>query len=277
MNAQITDSILQPKKAAGDALTRTTQILIDDHFSPHPFRHGVTRDNVRPLMASYLAMSQAFPYLQAGAQRAWILDTIQKNEDIGPEKEVTAVVANFLTADETGVTHVLGELGVEGLPTMLQTDEFFHSNLLKKDILRLFGEAISPDFGGATAEYLIRLLGSLEDLDPTRRCAAMVAFERHAGIMIENLWESLSKLFPVSKDTLAYFWVHVGGDDPAEPYHVAMTASMIELLVPPDRTDDFLLRFPRRLQPKLLLVPGALRLRAAANAGSELSWARPIM
>jgi hypothetical protein len=220
-------------------ITKVVQDLIDEEFTPHPFQDGVNRKNVRVLMANYLAMSQAFPYLQAGAQRTWILDALHKNEGVGEDREITAAVANFLTADETGVKYVLDKHGVEGLPKMLDTDQFFHSNLLKKDLLALFGEAVQPDFSGVTAKYLIRLLADLENLDPVKRCAAMVAFERHAGTMIENLWESLSKLFPVSKDTLAYFRVHVGGDDPAEPYHVAMTARMIERLVPADRAEEF--------------------------------------
>jgi hypothetical protein len=94
-----------------------------------------------------------------------------------------------------------------------------------------------------TAKYLVRLLDDLADLDPVKRCAAMVAFERHAGTMIEALWESLAKLFPVSKDALVYFKVHVGGDDPAEPYHVAMTARMIERLVPAQRAEEFVQAF----------------------------------
>ncbi|MBP0026828.1 hypothetical protein [Roseofilum sp. Guam] len=46
--------------------------------------------------------------------------------------------------------------------------------------------------------------------------------------MINTLWSSIAKLCSIEKDSLSYFQTHVGGDDPAEEYHVQMTRRMIE-------------------------------------------------
>lgn len=55
----------------------------------------------------------------------------------------------------------------------------------------------------------------------------MVAFETHAGQMIDALWKSISDLCHLDRDSLSYFRTHVGGADPAEPYHIKMTAESI--------------------------------------------------
>ena len=40
---------------------------IGERFSYHPFRSGVNKDNFEAVIADYLAMSIAFPFIQAGA------------------------------------------------------------------------------------------------------------------------------------------------------------------------------------------------------------------
>ena len=46
-----------------------------------------------------------------------------------------------------------------------------------------------------------------------------------------SLWNSLSGIFTnIEKNDLKYFYGHVGGDDPAESYHVKMTEEMISIL-----------------------------------------------
>jgi len=79
-----------------------------------------------------------------------------------------------------------------------------------------------------TKEYLKRLEYGLSTFDPVTRVANMVAFEKHAGIMIDSLWNSITSLFSTNKESLSYFYTHVGGDDPAEAYHIQMTKRMIQ-------------------------------------------------
>jgi hypothetical protein len=219
--------------------------VVADGHPIHPFRKGVTSHNARHVLAHYLAMSVAFPYLQAGAQQRLIQACIDENRDVRPEEELTTVVGNFLTADETGVNYVLGRHGISGLPQLLDTDSYFHSNLLRADLRAIFGQDVAPQFDGATAQYLRRLSDDLADPDDVKRCAAMVAFEAHAERMIEALWERLVELFPLDKDQLVYFRIHVGCDDPAEVHHVAMTSRMIEQVVPEEEEAAFLQAFER--------------------------------
>jgi hypothetical protein len=40
---------------------------IGKRFLDHPFRNGVNKDNFETVIADYLAMSIAFPFIQAGA------------------------------------------------------------------------------------------------------------------------------------------------------------------------------------------------------------------
>ena len=214
--------------------------IVAIRFGEHPFRHGVDHRNAQILLRHYLAMSQAFPYLQSGSQGPLILDLIKQNRGVTPDIELTTVVGNFLAADETGVNYVLKRYGIEGLPKILDTDEYFHSNLLRADLRIVFGAELAPCFDEPTATYLRRLYEDLADRDPVRRCAAMVAFEAHAEAMIEALWDGLAELYGLDKDRLDYFRVHVGGDDPAEAYHVATTAAMIRRIVPDHRSQEFL-------------------------------------
>ncbi|MEH1883018.1 hypothetical protein, partial [Nostoc sp.] len=54
---------------------------------------------------------------------------------------------------------------------------------------------------------------------------------------------SISAIFPLQKDSLFYFRTHVGGTDPAEPYHIQMTSRMIEKIVSENQIGDFLKAF----------------------------------
>lgn len=226
-----------------EGLTDQLLNVIESEYSPHPFRDRVTPENCRAVLAQYAAMSEAFPYLQAGSQRRLIEDVISRRAQCPVDHQITSVVANFLTADETGVNFVLSAHGITALSRILDTGEYFHASLLKRDLVRLFGEPVLPDYSDATCTYLLALLEDLSHLDPVHRVAAMVAFESHAGRMIESLWNRLEEIFPIPKEELIYFRVHVGGDDPAEPYHVEMTSRMITRLVPADRADAFVVAF----------------------------------
>ena len=208
------------------------QKIVDEHFSQHPFASGITKANVADLLANYLAMSQAFPYLQAGAQRDVIHACIRDNRGVPAAFEITSVVGNFLAWDETGGNYILRRFGVEGLPRILETTQNFHANHLRRDIRALLDRDVEPEFSPETRDYLLRLSEALAHDDPQVRCATMVSFELHAAQMIGALWESLVGLYAVEPDSLSYFRMHLGGADPAEPYHVAMTCEMIERLVP---------------------------------------------
>ncbi|UEM11390.1 hypothetical protein J4G43_043825 [Bradyrhizobium barranii subsp. barranii] len=101
-------------------------------FGPHPFASQMSGDQVASLLPEYLAMSQAFPYLQAGSQRDLIFDAMHQNRDIGRDIELTSVVANFICWDETGGHGGILRGGKAALPDILLTENF-HSNLLRKD------------------------------------------------------------------------------------------------------------------------------------------------
>lgn len=205
--------------------------LIDNKFGNHPFSYGVTKENIENLLANYLAMSQAFPYIQAGSQANLILTVMKNNIDVPIEIEMTSVVGNFLSWDETGGHHIIVENGVKGLPLILNTQMNFHANYLKKDIFLLLGKNLSPSYSSITQKYLKNLLSGFASITHLERLAYMVAFEQHAGIMIESLWKSLSTQFLIDKDDLFYFRIHVGGSDPAEPYHIEITRSMIKKFI----------------------------------------------
>ncbi len=117
--------------------------------------------------------------------------------------EETFVVGAFLSFDETGGNYGLRTQGVSFLPQLLETQTHFHASLLKKDTQILFGKESTPNFDEATKKYLKQLLADLGAKDPVRRCAAMVAFEMHAGQMIQALWDSVVKLHPsIKKESL---------------------------------------------------------------------------
>ncbi|MFL6652692.1 MAG: hypothetical protein ACJ8J7_15535 [Sulfurifustaceae bacterium] len=213
-------------------------------FNEHPFTFGISPQNVGSVLANYLAMSQAFPYLQAGAQANLILQAMDRNIPVPLEVEWTSVVANFLCWDETGGHHILMEEGIAALPSILNTHSNFHANHLKRDIAALLGRETAPFYSAVTKRYLKNLFDGLSSCDHLRRAAYMVAFEQHAGEMIEALWRSLVALFPVNRDELVYFRLHVGGHDPAEVYHIEMTRAMIERLIKSDADlDAFLEHF----------------------------------
>jgi hypothetical protein len=226
-------------------LEQTLEAIARSQHVRHPFQDCVNDENVLRVMRRYFAMSQAFPYLQAGAQKDHIFRCLENGVPINREVEITTVVGSFLVWDETGGNHILSTGGIPALPRILETGTNFHANLLSKDLRRMFNTDIEPAYTPETKEYLIRLFEGLANPDAVERCAWMVAFEMHAGRMIEALWESLSKLFDMPKDELTYFHIHVGGDDPAEPHHVAMTAKMIEALVPFEEQGRFLRSFER--------------------------------
>jgi hypothetical protein len=211
---------------------------ISSEFFPHPFSQISHEADHHVILSNFLAMSQAFPYLQAGSQRDLIQYYISRNEDVPEHVELTSVVGNFLCWDETGGFYLSLASGLKGLPRILETRRF-HSNLLKKDLLSIFKKEIKPDYSCLTREYLDKLSRGLSALCPIERVAYMVGFEIHANEMITALWDFIADKYPVDKNKLAYFYTHVGGDQPAEEHHVTMTNNLIGKIVPQDRLQEF--------------------------------------
>lgn len=215
------------------------QQIIEETFPQHPYANIPDAANFEIILCNYLAMSQAFPYLQAGSESELFFHYMNQNQDVPEQVEMTAVVGNFLCWDETGGLNLTLASGMKGLPRLLETRRF-HSNLLKKDCLAIFGHEINPDYSMLTKKYLLQLYRDLSELSHVDRVACMVSFECHANNMIDALWGSLAKHFNIGKEKLSYFMTHVGGDDPAEAYHVEMTAKLIEKIVPLAQHEDFI-------------------------------------
>jgi hypothetical protein len=217
--------------------------VIQERFPMHPFADEIDSNNFESLMRNYLAMSQAFPYIQAGAHKRLAFHYMDAGLDIPKDIEISAVVGAFLFWDETGGWKITQEEGVEGLLRLLETRSLFHSNLLKKDLKRIFGKDLKPAYTVVTRTYLTDLHDGLASLDPVTRCAFMASFETHAERMIESLWACVVKRTGIDKEELQYFSTHVGGDDPAEAYHVGMTTNMIANLVPSEDEERFIREF----------------------------------
>jgi hypothetical protein len=212
----------------------------------HPFEF-LQYEGLEATLANYFAMSQAFPYLQAGSQKKLYDHYIGHNKLIDKDLEITSVVGNFLAWDETGGLNVTLRRKLASLSDILNTEQNFHSNILRDDLLKIFGRSVSPCYSRVTRDYLDRLYENLADPDIIIRTATMVSFEAHAEKMISSLWDALSKLFPgTPRDDYRYFYMHVGGDDPAEAYHVKMTEELIAFAVDtPEKRERFLKHFAR--------------------------------
>lgn len=239
---QVSDETsLQFAGYATSRLFEKMSFIVESKYSPHPFSLGLTLKNIETVLRHYLTMSTAFPYIQAGVHHQLIADRLRHGEEVGEKLELTAAVASFLIWDEFGGHAKILSGGSAALPDVLDT-QAFHANLFKNDVRRLLGKDIKPSFCRSTLTYLAALEAGLASFDAVERVAHMVAFERHAGVMIETLWNSLRSIYN-EKEHLAYFETHVGGDDPAEPYHVAMTARMIDRVVEESEINHFLEAF----------------------------------
>ncbi len=106
--------------------------VIAAHFHQHPFETIPAIANYEIILSNYLAMSQAFPYLQAGSQKDLFFHYMNHNQDAPESIELTTVVGNFLCWDETGGLNLTLASGLKNLPRLLETRRF-HLNLLKKD------------------------------------------------------------------------------------------------------------------------------------------------
>lgn len=206
---------------------------IEKNYAKHPFSAIPKNSNYEFILANYLAMSQAFPYLQAGSNKELIMQAIDNNHDVDHAAELTLVAGLFLCFDEAACLYPLIAKGLKALPDLCKTKRF-HSNLLKKDMNLLFNKDIPPNYSPITKHYLKNLYLGLSSIDHLERVSAMVSFEMHADAMIKLLWNNLCENFTVERKKLTYFNLHVG-DNPAEIYHVQMTQSIVEKIVPSEK------------------------------------------
>jgi len=207
------------------------QEMSSSKFRDHPFHEINTKEQLILLLPHFLALSIAFPYLQSAASLHLIQSAINLNKDITCEDELTTVVGNYLSWDETGGAYVLEKYGKQGLHKILETSQRFHSNLLRSDLKKILGYDVVPDFRTPTKEYLDFLANGLNSTDPIVRCAHMVSFEAHAEVIIHALWDAICRVFICDKESLTYFNLHVGDEDPAEAYHVQMVSNLLNRLV----------------------------------------------
>lgn len=216
-------------------------LIVGSKFKKHPFSGLDSDTDYENLLANYMAMSQAFPYLQAGSQKDIFNHYMKNNQEIPEHVEITTVVGNFLCWDETGGLITIKQ-GLKALPKILDTRRF-HVNLLKNDCKKILGKPIQAHYSSITKNYLDELYLGLSSLDPIVRVACMVAFEAHANQMIDSLWQALCNNFSLEPKSLSYFLLHVGGDDPAEAYHVQTTQKMIDKIVAPEDKNIFFKKF----------------------------------
>src|SRR6266404_2199210 len=88
--------------------------IVQERFPTHPFAGEIDPNDFESLMCNYLAMSQAFPYIQAGAHKRLAFHYMDAGLDIPQDIEISAVVGAFLVWDETGGWNITRQEGVEG-------------------------------------------------------------------------------------------------------------------------------------------------------------------
>jgi hypothetical protein len=214
---------------------------IGEHFPSHPFRNRVTKDNFETVIADYLAMSIAFPFIQAGALHETYKAALRAKGDTDKNAEITGAIGAYLVWDEVGGHKLTLEKGNIGLLQLPATRRNFHAHWLRKDIRTILGKDVPPHQSAATVHYLDALLGGLSDARRNRNVAYMIGFEYHAAAMIGALWDAVCASFDLPHDErLVYFWGHVGGHSPAETVHVEMTRMMVAELVLSERGEEFI-------------------------------------
>lgn len=217
----------------------------------HPFLKISSKEQILKMLPHYLAMSLAFPYIQASSHYNIATDIIENNKDFTETEEITFSVSNFLCFEETGGSYILDTYGKSSLTKILDTKQRFHANILRSDIAKFTNENIRPNFADPTKTYLKSLQEGLGNINAIARCAHMVAFESHAEIMISALWRKIYDYFGESDNGIKYFELHVGGADPAEAYHVDIAKKMIQMLVSEDNSNLFLSKFFEALKLNL--------------------------
>lgn len=212
------------------------------YFPVHPFQTGIHTANFRAVMNEYVAMSVAFPYIQAGAVYENYRRCVESHGAPDDNAKITAAVGTFLAWDEFGGHHLVPKRGANGLSELIDVDTHFHSALLLRDVEGLLAAKLhTAPPGPITRTYLDRLHDGLSTSSENRNVAHMVAFERHAMAMIKALWTGMKSVFGISAmGELEYFEAHIGASTDGEAVHMQITESMIARLVPKGATNAFL-------------------------------------
>ena len=227
-------------REAAAAIIEELSRRISERFPDHPFR-GVNKANFESVSADYLAMSIAFPFIQAGAMHETYKAALRAGGDTDKNAEITGAVGAYLVWDEVGGHKLTLESGNEGLLQLPATRRNYHAHWLRQDLRAILGKDVRPHRSPATARYLDQLFDGLSDARGNRNVAFMIGFESHAHAMITALWDAVCASFDLPHDQrLVYFYGHVGGDEPAEAVHVEMTRMMVAELVPADRREEFI-------------------------------------
>jgi hypothetical protein len=202
----------------------------------------LTRDNAHRVLSNYVALSQAFPYLMAGAQGVVFRCALDSGDPgAWQSAEATFAVAAYICAEETGANYLLASGGASSLPRLLDTSTAFHANLLSADLGSILGlsSRLHAEYSDCTRRYLEELGAFLSDSDPVVRSAHMVAHEVFAGIEISSMSRAIDKALSVQSRTYDYFRIHVGNDDPAEAHHIEMTSRLVDKVVPEGGESSF--------------------------------------
>ena len=238
--------MFEDKKSLIDDIYDDMFFVINTNYKKHPFSKYVTINNFDTVISDYLTMSRLFPYIQAKSIGDALLNSLKLGKIDLDKIELTSVVGTFLVSDEFGIYNNACLQGNKGLVNILNVERNFHYHFLMNDMKNIKGYEIIPNYSKVTMDYLDNLLQGLSNLDDVVRCATMVAFECHAENMILSLWNKVSELFPnLNKDDLKYFHSHVGGEDPAEQYHVLMTKQMIKEIVNLKTRAKFMIEFEK--------------------------------
>lgn len=233
---------LAPERDGDNELLECLDVVISERFPVHPFERGLNAANFAAVMNEFVAMSTAFPYIQAGAVYESYRRSMAAHGIPNANTKITAAVSAFLIWDEFGGNHLGVKSSANGVSRMIEVDSYFHSALLIRDVETLLGAPLPAAVPGpSTQAYLERLLENLAGPSGNRNVAHMVAFERHAMAMINALRAGMTGVFGANAmEGLAYFDAHIGSSCVGEAIHVGLTESMISRLVTKDETARFL-------------------------------------
>ena len=176
---------------ASAAIIEELSRRIGERFPDHPFRNAVNKDNFETVIAEYLAMSIAFPFIQAGAIHETYKAALRAGGDTDKNAEITGAIGAYLVWDEVGGHKLTLERGNEGLLQLPASRRNYHAHWLRRDIRTILGKDVPPHRSAATTRYLDELLGGLSDARRNRNVAYMIGFECHAHAMISALWDTV--------------------------------------------------------------------------------------
>lgn len=212
--------------------------MVSRTFGPHPFTVPFDRERLDLLLPDFLGISHGFRYVMAAAQKDAFFEAMREGSGVSEKIEAMNSVANFLMFDETGGVDLGLNVNKERLPELLNLSRM-HSELLRADAEKILGRPIAPHYSRVTQDYINALYRGLGSTDVVVRCAHFVAFELHAGAVLDALWASIARITGLPREELRYFALHVGGDDPAEVYHVQLTQHLIKRVVPASQRERF--------------------------------------